>query len=228
MASILVVDDEPRMLDLVQMVLGDSYIVDTASSADEAQEKLQQHMYELCLLDIMMPGMDGTELLQQWRKQGEHIPVIFLTAKSQTEDIVEGLHLGADDYVTKPFEPKELLARVESVLRRTTQQGMDHILQASGLKMDLDVREVTYNGCVLKLTPLEYDLLQLLLKRPGHAFSRDYLLQAVWGYDFVGDLRTVDTHVKNLREKINHAGGSRELIETVWGVGYRLRRRSDT
>lgn len=220
-ASVLIVDDEECMLDLLTMVLEEEFMVATAVDGENALRLLRRNRYDLCLLDIMMPELDGFDVLRTMRKERITVPVIFLTARAETVDRVEGLELGADDYITKPFEPAELLARIRTVLRRTAHTSSRDDLLLGGVRIDLGSREVWLDGKEIKLTRTEFDLLVALARRPYQALTREQLLQIVWGYDFEGDVRAIDTHVKNLREKFRRKGGESSMIQTVWGVGYK-------
>jgi DNA-binding response OmpR family regulator len=218
--SILIVDDEEHMLDLLTMILEDDFTVTTAKSGKAALNLLRTDSYDLCLLDIMMPIVEGLDVLRQMKKEKIEVPVIFISARAEVEDRVEGLELGADDYITKPFEPVEVVARIKSVLRRTMQNKSDK-LYFKGIRIDTARREVWFHEKEIKLTPTEFDLLLTLAENPKQAFSREHLLEKVWGFDYCGDTRTVDTHVKNLRVKLRQAGFEEELIQTVWGYGYK-------
>ncbi|MRG27082.1 response regulator transcription factor [Laceyella tengchongensis] len=220
-ASVLIVDDETRMLELLSMILKPEFSVTVTSCGREALRLSRSNSFDLCLLDIMMPGMEGRELLRQLRKEKTDLPVIFLSARSDLEDRVEGLELGADDYITKPFEPMELVARIHTVLRRTRKRSQKQEGLAKGLQIDWARREVWYDGEEIKLTPIEFHLLRTLAQHPKQAFSREQLLEKVWGFDYYGDARTVDTHIKNLRTKLRQAGLQEEVIQTVWGFGYK-------
>jgi DNA-binding response OmpR family regulator len=220
-ASVLIVDDETRMLELLSMILKPEFSVTVTSCGREALRLSRSSSFDLCLLDIMMPGMEGRELLRQLRKEQTDLPVIFLSARSDLEDRVEGLELGADDYITKPFEPMELVARIHTVLRRTRKRSQKQEGLAKGLQIDWARREVWYDGEEIKLTPIEFHLLRTLAQHPKQAFSREQLLEKVWGFDYYGDARTVDTHIKNLRTKLRQAGLQEAVIETVWGFGYK-------
>ena len=223
-ASILIVDDEKEMLDLLTLMLRGEFDVITASDGEEALKRLKERDFDLCLLDIMMPGLDGLDVLKTMRQEKIDVPVIFLTARAETEDRVEGLEQGADDYIVKPFEPREVIARIRSVLRRTSRREAGERVSEDLLVSDLTGRTARVRGKELKLTRIEFDLPTLLIRHPGRVFSREELLEKVWGFDFLGDERTVDTHVKNLREKFRMVGYPPEAIETVWGYGYKWRK----
>lgn len=213
MAKILVVDDEPSIVSMLSMHLQLAGH-DSLSSADAAQARalLADHTPDLALLDVMLPGEDGFKLCEAFFKRG--IPVIFLTAKTAVYDRVYGLRLGAEDYILKPFEPAELLARIEVILRRTAKT----LYQDSLLTLDYQGRTVQSRGVPVALTVLEYDLLALLTQNAGQALTREMLLTRVWGYEYAGETRTVDVHVQRLRKKLNT-----DRIETVYKYGYRYR-----
>ncbi len=214
------------MRELLQLHLKkEGYVVDEAINGIEAIKKIEEKSYSIVLLDVMMPEMDGFEVCRRIRKVSQ-VPVIMLTARTQTWDKVEGLKMGADDYLTKPFEQEELLARIEAVLRRYgvgEQETRGNTLFFNGLVMKRKAHQVFYLEKEVSLTPKEYAILELLLLNKNRVFSRDDILALVWGYDFIGDYRGVDTHVKHLRDKLTDAGISgQSVIKTVWGVGYKL------
>ncbi len=213
MAKILIVDDEPSIVSMLTMHLrlaGHSCL--PAADAEQARAVLQSDAPDVALLDVMLPGEDGFTLSGDLLRR--KIPVIFLTAKTAVQDRVYGLRLGAEDYILKPFEPAELLARIEVILRRTAKTRY----QDAALTIDYQGRTVQNHGVPVALTVLEYDLLALLTKSAGQALTRDMLLARVWGYDYVGETRTVDVHVQRLRKKL-----STDRIETVYKYGYRYR-----
>ena len=211
MAAILFVDDEPAIREMLGIVLKMAgHIPLCAADAEEARSVLQSHGADLALVDIMMPGEDGFSLAQDLLDA--EIPVLFLTARTTVTDRVKGLRMGAEDYILKPFEPEELLARIEVILRRT----QPRIFAVDGLIIDYSARSVTLNGDTVPLTATEFDLLALLTRNAGAALSRDKILSAVWGWNFVGETRTVDVHVQRLRAKLGP-----ERIETVYKYGYR-------
>ena len=213
MARILAVDDEPSILSMLTMHLklaGHECL--PAPDAVQARDILQNHTPDVALLDVMLPGEDGFTLCEAFTRR--NIPVIFLTAKTAVQDRVYGLRLGADDYIVKPFEPAELLARIEVILRRTTKPHY----QDSLLAIDYQGRTVRSGGRPANLTVLEFDLLALLTQNAGQAFTREALLARVWGYDYIGETRTVDVHIQRLRKKLNT-----DRIETVYKYGYRYR-----
>jgi len=223
--TILVVDDEQRLVSVVKAYLEqDGYRVVTASDGREAIHVARQEKPDLIILDIMMPEMDGYEFLRLHRKERE-TPVIMLTARVADDEKVIGLELGADDYVTKPFKPRELIARVRAVLRRVGQtEPAAQVLRAGDIVLDRDSHSVTVREQYVDLTPSEFDLLATLMSSPGRAFSRLDLLDRLQGTAYEGYERTIDVHVKNLRSKVEDDPRSPCYIETVYGVGYRLSR----
>ncbi|GLX53127.1 DNA-binding response regulator [Streptomyces hygroscopicus subsp. hygroscopicus] len=220
-ARVLVVDDDPTVSEVVAGYLDRAgYTVDRADDGPTALGLAHAHRPDLVVLDLMLPGMDGLEVCRRMREQGP-VPVIMLTARGDEEDRVLGLEVGADDYVTKPFSPRELVLRVESVLRRSRPSATGHRLAAAGLAVDPDARRATKEGRELALTLREFDLLAFFLRHPGRAVAREELMREVWGWDF-GDLSTVTVHVRRLRGKIEDDPARPRLIRTVWGVGYRF------
>ncbi|MCL5057552.1 MAG: response regulator transcription factor [Actinobacteria bacterium] len=222
--SLLVVDDEVKIRDLVRAYLEkEGFAVDEAGSGLEALEKINGAEFDLIIMDLMMPGMDGLELCREIRKKSD-VPVIMLTARGDEIDRVLGLELGADDYIVKPFSPRELVARIKAVLRRLKkgEERDGKLLSAGDVLINEDKREVSVGGEAVALTPREYDLLVCLAGRPGRVFTREQLLRQVWGYDFFGEARTVDTHITRLREKMARVRGDRQYIHTVWGMGYKF------
>ncbi|MFC9602260.1 response regulator transcription factor [Streptomyces niveus] len=228
-AHVLVVDDDPTVAEVVAGYL-DRAGHDVARAADgpSALARFARRRPDLVVLDLMLPGMDGFEVCRRMRELGGRVPVIMLTARGDEEDRVLGLETGADDYVTKPFSPRELVLRVESVLRRARlpvpapgTSPTTGVLRTATLSLDPAARRATRDGAELALTLREFDLLSFFLRHPGRAFSREELMSEVWGWDF-GDLSTVTVHVRRLRAKIEHDPARPRLIQTVWGVGYRL------
>lgn len=222
---VLVVDDDPTVAEVVTGYLHRAgYAVDRAETGPGALERAAAHWPDLVVLDLMLPELDGLEVCRRLRERGP-VPVIMLTALGDEGDRVLGLEVGADDYVTKPFSPRELVLRVESVLRRSRHaQDVPRPappLRAAGLTVDPRARSATRGGVELSLTVREFDLLAHLLRHPARAFSREELMREVWGWDF-GDLSTVTVHVRRLRAKIEENPARPRLIQTVWGVGYRL------
>ncbi|RNF40754.1 DNA-binding response regulator [Planococcus salinus] len=215
----MLVDDEKRMLDLVALYLKPhQYHCKKALGPREALAYLKTEAFDIVLLDIMMPEMNGWELCSEIRKFSD-IPIIMLTAREQQEDIIKGLNLGADDYITKPFNEEELLARMGALLRRTTPKN---ITEANGLLWDEDRFELTYRKNVIKLTPKEFMMVGHLMNNPHKVFTREQLIQLIWGFDSETEGRTIDSHVRNVREKIRQSGFPvDDHFITVWGVGYK-------
>ncbi|WP_443041985.1 response regulator transcription factor [Streptomyces sp. B21-106] len=220
-ARVLVVDDDPTVAEVVAGYLDRAgYLVDRAGDGPSALAGATAHWPDLVVLDLMLPGMDGLEVCRRLRGRGP-VPVIMLTARGDEDDRILGLEVGADDYVTKPFSPRELVLRVESVLRRSRPEAGVRSLGAAGLTLDPAARRATRGGTELALTLREFDLLAFFLRHPGRAFSREDLMREVWGWDF-GDLSTVTVHVRRLRNKVEDDPARPRLIQTVWGVGYRF------
>ena len=221
-ARVLVVDDDPTVAEVVAGYLDRAgYLVDRADDGPTALAQAGEHRPDLVVLDLMLPGMDGLEVCRRLRGRGP-VPVIMLTARGDEEDRILGLEVGADDYVTKPFSPRELVLRVESVLRRSRPPGAPtRPLRAAGLTVDPAARRATRDGGELSLTLREFDLLSFFLRHPGRVFSREDLMREVWGWEF-GDLSTVTVHVRRLRGKVEDDPARPRLIRTVWGVGYRF------
>jgi len=220
-AKVLIVDDDENISEVIKMYLENSgYDTKVSHNGKEAQEFFIQYKPDIVLLDIMLPSVDGIDVLKWIRKQSE-TPVIMLTAKGETFDKVLGLELGADDYIVKPFEPKEMVARVKAVLRRYNVENEDkEVLKFPDLTVDINSYNVTFKGEDIKMPPKEFELLYFLASNKNRVFTREQLLCEVWGYDYPGDSRTVDVHIKRLREKLH--GGSNWELETVWGVGYKF------
>ena len=221
--KIMVVDDDPNIRELVRLYLEkEGFEVTCAERGDEAVKVFRASPPNLMLLDVMLPGMDGWQVCREVRKIS-NIPIIMLTAKDETFDKVLGLELGADDYIVKPFDMKELVARIKAVIRRfQAADAPEKELVFPGLTINISQYTVTYMGKPLEMPPREIELLYFLASHPGMVFTREQLLEQVWGYDYFGDSRTVDVHVKRLREKLS---GGEELgwqIKTVWGVGYKF------
>jgi two-component system, OmpR family, alkaline phosphatase synthesis response regulator PhoP len=213
LASILIVEDEAAINELVKRNLElVGHQCTSVFDGKAAVSEIQRQSYDLMILDIMLPGLGGFEVI----KQANETPTIFLTAKSSLPDRIKGFSMGADDYLTKPFEMLELLARVEAVLRRT--QKTASCFEAGNVKIDFSSHQVFHNGQLVECTPKEYELLEVLVNNRNIALSRERLLELVWGYDFEGDTRTVDVHIQKLRKKL----GWEERIKTVYKLGYRL------
>lgn len=221
MAKVLVVDDDNNISQLIKLYLEkEGYTVRTAPDGGKGLAVFKEFSPDLVILDIMLPVMDGWDVCREIRKLG-NVPIIMLSAKGETFDKVLGLELGADDYIVKPFEPKELVARVKAILRRATcpKPAQDHI-KIDNLVIDLSRYAVTLDGQELELPPKEIELLHYLAAHPNKVFTREQLLEQVWGFEYFGDTRTVDVHIKRLREKLH--GTDKWSIKTVWGVGYKL------
>ena len=223
MTTVLVVDDEPIVREVVVRYLErEGYRTLEAGDGDLARSLLERHSPSLVVLDVMLPGVDGLELCR-WIRARSELPIILLTARGDEADRIVGLELGADDYVTKPFSPRELAARVRTVLRRSgTKSAQGERLAFEDLTIDSRTREVTRGGDVVRLTVKEFDLLWFLARHPRQVFSRDQLMDRVWGYEAAFDTGTVTVHVRRLREKIEDDPSHPRFLETVWGVGYRL------
>ena len=219
---ILVVDDEAIIVKGIRFNLeNDGYEVLTGSNGKDAVEIVRQNDVDLVILDLMMPQMDGLEACRTIRGFSD-VPIMMLTAKSEDMDKILGLEYGADDYMTKPFNILELKARAKAILRRThsVQQKKENVLEVHGLRIDFDSRTVFIENREVNLTAKEFDLLELLARNVGKVYSREKLLDLVWGYDYPGDVRTVDVHIRRLREKIEPKSSEPTFIQTKWGVGY--------
>ena len=227
--KVLVVDDEKMIVKGIRFsLLQDGYDVDTAYDGDEALQKANENQYDIILLDVMLPKHSGLEVLQQIREFSS-VPVIMLTAKGEDMDKILGLDYGADDYITKPFNILEVKARIKAIIRRVSGSRRDRdeeeerILENGDLRMDFDNRRVTVAGKEINLTSKEFELLELLATHPGKVYSRSMLLQTVWGKDYPGDVRTVDVHIRRLREKVEPNASEPVYVQTKWGVGYYFR-----
>ncbi|MDQ6797449.1 MAG: response regulator transcription factor [Actinomycetota bacterium] len=222
MAFILLVEDDASVREAVSMALeGDGHRVETAVSGDEALGKWRQSRPDLILLDVMLPGADGLEVCRAVRSE-DQVPIIMLTARSDTIDVVVGLESGADDYVTKPFETRVLLARVKALLRRQSRDPHDQVVRYGEVVVDPLGMAVTRGGTEVHLSPTELRLLLQLVRRPGQVFTRAALLEQVWDYSYLGDSRLVDVCVQRLRAKVEDDPSRPALIQTVRGVGYKL------
>lgn len=218
--KILVVDDEARMRKLVKDFLSiKGYQVLEAGDGEEAVDLFfQQKDIALILLDVMMPKMDGWQVCREIRRYSK-VPIIMLTAKGDEQDELQGFELGVDEYITKPFSPRILVARVEAILRRTNLLASEEVLKAGGIELDKAAHLVKIDGEAVELSYKEFELLAYFMENQGLALSREKILNNVWNYDYFGDARTIDTHVKKLRNKLGEKGN---LIRTVWGLGYKL------
>lgn len=227
---ILIVDDDENIAELISLYLiKECFDAEMAANGEEALEKFETYKPHLILLDIMLPGIDGYDVCREIRKKS-NVPVIMLSAKGEVFDKVLGLKIGADDYMVKPFDSNELVARVQAILRRTAvQEEEKHIVTAEeeeecvkyeGLTVNLTGYSVIYNDEMIEMPPKELELLYFLASKPNQVFTREQLLDKIWGYDYIGDTRTVDVHVKRVREKIKD--GRNWSIATVWGIGYKF------
>lgn len=219
MARLLIVDDDMRLRRLVRTYAQlEGYQCQEADSGQEALGLLKAQEFDLVVLDVMMPGLDGFETLALLREESQ-VPVIMLTARSEEADKLKGFRLGVDDYVPKPFSPKELMARAGAVLRRSSRGGADRRISFGPLAIFPGSRDVTIGGRHVALPPKEFELLLKLAQNERLVLTREQLLETIWGYSYCGDSRTVDTHIKSLRD---HLGECRNMIQTVWGVGYKF------
>ena len=220
MPKILVVDDEVNILELVKLYLGnDGYQVETVSRGAEAIAKVASMNPDIVILDLMLPDIDGYQVCRQIRNKS-NVPILMLTARKEDVDKIIGLEMGADDYLTKPFNPRELVARIRAILRRVQSgQKESEIVELGNLRIDLARHETSVKGISVDLRTKEYALLITLAQNPGIVFSRDKLLEMVWGFDYYGETRTVDVHINHLRDKLN---GSNVNIETLRGTGYKM------
>ena len=218
--KILVVDDESRMRKLVKDFLTKSNydVVEAEDGAQAVDIFFEQNDIALIILDVMMPKMDGWQVCKEIREYSK-VPIIMLTAKSDERDELLGFELGVDEYISKPFSPKILVARVEAILRRTSQLNADEVLEAGGISISKAAHSVTVDGESVDLSYKEFELLTYFIENKGIALSREKILNSVWNYDYFGDARTIDTHVKKLRSKLGNKG---DLIKTIWGMGYKF------
>ncbi len=224
MKRILIVDDEPSLIKGLRFNLEqqDGYTVDEALDGEQALEMFQAGQYDLVLLDLMLPKIDGMEVCQRIRSMS-NVPIIMLTAKDDDMDKIMGLEFGADDYMTKPFNMLELKARIKTIFRRvegTEKAREPQVIRARNMTVNLENRSVEIDGQDVALTAKEFDLLQLFITNKGKVYDREKLLELIWKYEYLGDLRTVDVHIRRLREKIEHNPAKPEFILTKWGVGY--------
>lgn len=221
---ILVVDDEKVIVKGIRFSLEqDGMEVDCAYDGEEALNLAKQNKYDMILLDVMLPKMTGFEVCQQIR-EFSNVPIVMLTAKGDDMDKILGLDYGADDYITKPFNILEVKARIKAIIRRTVRKNeekeMPRVVEKGGMRLDCDSRRVYIDGREINLTAKEFEVLELLMKNPGKVYGREKLLQLVWGSDYPGDVRTVDVHIRRLREKIENVPGEPVYVRTKWGVGY--------
>lgn len=223
--SVLVVEDEENLVEALRYNLEhEGYAVLTAPDGGSGLETARAALPDLVILDVMLPTLDGLEVCRILRRETD-VPILMLTAKGEEIDRVVGLEIGADDYVTKPFSMRELMARVRAMLRRprkTASARMAEPLRSGSLAVDVDAHQASLNGEELRLKPREFDLLALFMRNPGRAFTRDQILEQLWGHDYIGDVRTVDVHVRWLREKIEADPSTPARIITIRGVGYRF------
>ncbi|MGI6128534.1 MAG: response regulator [bacterium] len=223
--KVLVVDDEPTIVEFVKINLEKAgFEVLTAGDGEAALQVAAASQPDVIVLDIMLPGKDGFEVCRELRRTSS-TPIIMLTARDDDIDKVLGLELGADDYLTKPFNPRELVARIKAILRRVDRRSTINaqVITQGRIQLDLDRHQVVAGGRQVDLTPKEFELLELLMRSPGRVFSREILLEQLWGYDFFGDSKTIDVHIRRLREKVEEDPSSPTHILTVWGVGYKFR-----
>ena len=224
-STVLILEDDPHTVEVVQLYLRrDGHHVLSATDGIAGLSLAREAQPDLIILDLMLPGMDGLEICRILRQESD-VPIVMLTARADEEDRLAGLDLGADDYVTKPFSPRELAARIRAVLRRSARyelEGGAARLDYESISMEMRQRTVHVDGTQLHLTPTEIRLLALLMREPGRTFSRDQIIDRVFGYDFEGFDRTVDSHVYSLRRKLEAAAGDKKYIHTIYGVGYRL------
>ncbi|WP_018232609.1 phosphate regulon transcriptional regulator PhoB [Thioalkalivibrio thiocyanodenitrificans] len=221
---ILLVEDEAAIREMLHMALErEGFEVAEAADGQQAQERLAEKVPDLILLDWMLPGISGVELARRWKKEAltREVPIIMLTARSEEDDRVRGLDVGADDYVTKPFSPRELIARIRAVLRRTSGHGEEEVLEANGLVLDPASHRVTINGCRIDVGPTEYRLLYFFMTHPERVYSRSQLLDHVWGGNVYIEERTIDVHIRRLRKALGGKGHD-ALVQTVRGSGYRF------
>ncbi|MFW5749698.1 MAG: response regulator transcription factor [Halanaerobium sp.] len=218
--NVLIIDDDPHIREILEDYLKfEGFSVFAAEDTDKGYQILQSQAIDILILDIMLPDENGWEFCQRIRPEFE-LPIIFLSAKDESTDKITGLELGADDYISKPFSPREVVARIKAVLRRYQQaEEKSTQLKFGDLVINKEEHYIKYKEDLIELTPKEFSLLWHLAQNPKKVFRRENLLKAVWGYDYFGDVRTVDTHIKSLRKKL---GGASEAIETVWGVGYKF------
>jgi two-component system response regulator RegX3 len=225
MTKILIVEDESSFSEALEFLLGkEGFSVVTAENGAEALRKFEQGGIDLVLLDLMLPEVSGTEVCRQIRSKSR-VPIIMLTAKDSEVDKVVGLEIGADDYVTKPYSARELIARIRAVLRRNSGEAIENepgVMTVSGVRMDIDRHQVSVNGIPVSLPLKEFELLEFLMRNAGRVLTRMQLIDRVWGSDYVGDTKTLDVHIKRIRAKIEADPANPTLIQTVRGLGYKM------
>ncbi len=222
--TILVVEDDLSLRETVQLYIErEGLACLTASNGAEGVAQVQCFRPDLVVLDLVLPDISGFQVCQEIRTLGYFVPILMLTARAEESDRVQGLAIGADDYLTKPFSAKELIARVKALIRRAYSPGYRDVRQTQGIAIDPNQRHAYLNGDLLDLRGKEFDLLAQLVDRPGRAYTREQLLEHIWGLDFAGDTRVVDVYIRKLREKLELDSSCPEYIQTVWGVGYRFR-----
>lgn len=224
MSRILIVEDEESIRKFIKISLKrEKFEVFEATSAEEGLQKILQETPDVVILDIMLPGMNGFELCEKLKRQNENIGIIILTARGQDMDIIMGLEFGADDYMVKPFNPLELIARIKSLLRRMKHKNIvkSNFIHSREFKIDLYSKKIFKNDIELDLTPKEFLLMKMFIQNPSKAISRDELLNVIWGYQYIGDTKIVDVNIRRLRSKVEKDASDPQYIETVWGTGYR-------
>lgn len=221
--KILVVDDDQNICELLKVYLEDEFVVHTIHDGNNLDTIISTFGPDLILLDVMLPGKNGLDLCKEVRSK-TGIPIIFISAKGEEIDKVLGLEFGGDDYITKPFSPREVLARVKAVLRRfrPNQEQRDNRLVFPGLLIDIEARTIKIFDNFVELTPKEFEILLLMAQHPGKVFTREQLLDRVWGFDYVGDARAVDSHIKRIRQKFEKIPNAPDYLHTVWGIGYKF------
>ena len=217
--TLLIIEDDSNIRELLRLYLEqEGYVIESACDGAEGLRAFKRIHPDLVLLDVMMPNMDGWQVCKEIREYSK-VPIIMLTAKSDERDELQGFELGVDEYISKPFSPKILVARVEAILRRTSQASADEVIEAGGILINKAAHSVLVDGQPVDLSYKEFELLTYFVENKGIALSREKILNSVWNYDYFGDARTIDTHVKKLRSKMGEKG---ELIRTIWGMGYKF------
>ncbi|MDD7761810.1 MAG: response regulator transcription factor [Ezakiella sp.] len=224
MYKILVVEDEDAIRRFIKInIKRQNWEVDEASSGEEALKMIKDKLYDCVLLDLMLPGISGIEVAKKIRKSNEAVGIIMLTAKSQDQDKIEGLESGADDYITKPFNPTELILRIKGLVKRVDTVPLQKVIKDGDFELDSEKREFRKNGEYIELTPTEFAIMELFMQNPEKAFTRDELLDRIWGDGFFGESKIVDVNIRRIRSKIEEDAANPKYINTVWGVGYRYR-----